>query len=333
MPTKFLERSGKKEKEFCAPTVRVIPAVTDTLVAGKKIVLSATIDAIDSLLQKANARGEISWKKKNRTPCDLRQGDVKSAFPAFYFHPSFVAKDAEETYAVPPGAPASEIADDPLVRSWSKSMHYSALRIVQGKNDRQRHDWRARHELLMNRIVTNNQRLVADQVQTVVFAPELQREWDDWMSEGEQTLLKCAGLYNPWENINFSTYACNAIQSNLRRDIAIHLQHQRKLRFVSLQSGDALENPHAGETANLIEEMPGAEHEPLEMLIAQESLEALRTMTNALPENERRAIVGYYFEEKPQKSLAQELNMGRAGFHNFHQRVLAKLRIAMEKNA
>jgi len=65
---------------------------------------------------------------------------------------------------------------------------------------------------------------------------------------------------------------------------------------------------------------------PDEALLERERCDYLRRAVNALPERERRAIVGYYLYERPMRELATELGVSESRISQLCRSGLALLR-------
>lgn len=187
----------------------------------------------------------------------------------------------------------------------------------------------------------------------------------DLIGYGEIGLVEAASRYNPQRGVNFNTYAYyrikGAIYDGLREFGWIPKSNYRKIKFeesanelmaviggaIGLgQKGTDIES-EAEEIIDIIsnlvpiyilslqssysiEKKVSGEAEQIKAVQRKELEELVNKLIKDLSNQEKKIIIGYYFENKTFKEIGKELNLSKSWIARIHAKIIKRMKIKLK---
>lgn len=188
-------------------------------------------------------------------------------------------------------------------------------------------------------------------------------EYDELVSAGYLGYVEAAGRYDPESGKKFEHYAVlrvrGAIIDAIRKNCHLSgraYRYMKALEAVQDMRESDMESAEAQtESGSLtralsmvsqgaltyqlsVDEIQASGYEPVseddnaeEMLAEKQSSVHLRERVAELDDEERSIVVGYYFEEKPFATIAEELGVSKSWISKVHKKALQKLGMRISK--
>ena len=193
MKRRGVDSKGEKTAVSDGRAVRVVPGIN---------VHKRRLNTLLKLAKSGQPDGDILR--------DLRTDREKERFPSYYFHPSFAARGAKDRYALEAvGENPSAVLEQETTRAYAQAMHYAAYRVFIGSH--QQEMWREHQRMICDAIIRGNQRLVFSRLLNILHAFDDPGAEDELEEEGIYRMLPVTQCYNPWSEVQYSTYACNSL--------------------------------------------------------------------------------------------------------------------------